>query len=112
MAAWFFAGMMLVYQIPVTLYILWVIPLLVIQTILTAGVVFIGSAAIVFFRDVRFGRTAVDPGLDVRLTRDLSNRSGSAGLPSVILCESMAGNHRWVSPRTGVWVKLRTYRPY
>ena len=54
MAGLVFAGMMLVYQIPVTLYILWVIPLLVIQTILTAGVVLLGSAAIVFFRDVRF----------------------------------------------------------
>ena len=54
MAGLVFAGMMLVYQIPVTLYILWVIPLLIIQTILTAGVVLLGSAAIVFFRDVRF----------------------------------------------------------
>jgi len=54
MAALVFAGMMLIYQIPITLNVLWVIPLLVIQIILTAGVVLLGSAAIVFFRDVRF----------------------------------------------------------
>jgi lipopolysaccharide transport system permease protein len=54
MAGLVFVGMMLIYRIPVTIYILWVVPLLIIQIILTAGVVLLGSAAIVFFRDVRF----------------------------------------------------------
>jgi len=54
MAGLVFAGMMLIYKIPVTIYVLWVFPLLGIQIILTAGVVLLGSAAIVFFRDVRF----------------------------------------------------------
>ncbi len=54
MAAVVFAGMMIVYHIPVTLNMLWVIPLLGIQIILTAGVTLLSSAAIVFFRDVRF----------------------------------------------------------
>jgi lipopolysaccharide transport system permease protein len=54
MAGLVFAGMMIVYRIPITIYALWVFPLLGIQIILTAGVVLIGSAAIVFFRDVRF----------------------------------------------------------
>ena len=54
MAGLVFIGMMLIYQIPITLYALWVIPLLAIQIILTAGVALVGSAAIVFFRDVRF----------------------------------------------------------
>jgi lipopolysaccharide transport system permease protein len=49
-----FAGMLLVYQIPLTLNVLWVIPLLAIQLILTAGVTLLGAAVIVFFRDVRF----------------------------------------------------------
>ena len=54
MAGLVFIGMMLIYQIPVTINILWVIPLLGIQIILTVGVTLLGAAAIVFFRDVRF----------------------------------------------------------
>ena len=54
MAAVVFAGMMFVYQIPITLNVLWVVPLLAIQIILTAGVTLLSAAAIVFFRDVRF----------------------------------------------------------
>jgi lipopolysaccharide transport system permease protein len=49
-----FAGMLLLYQIPLTLTVLWVLPLLAIQLILTAGVTLLGAAVIVFFRDVRF----------------------------------------------------------
>lgn len=49
-----FVGMMIVYQVPVTFHILWVIPLLAIQIILTIGITLLGAAAIVFFRDVRF----------------------------------------------------------
>jgi lipopolysaccharide transport system permease protein len=54
MAALVFAGMMLVYHIPLTLNILWIGPLLIIQLILTVGVTLMGAALIVFFRDVRF----------------------------------------------------------
>jgi lipopolysaccharide transport system permease protein len=54
MAGIVFAGMMFVYQIPVTVNVLWVFPLLAIQIILTAGVTLLSAAAIVFFRDVRF----------------------------------------------------------
>jgi lipopolysaccharide transport system permease protein len=49
-----FVGMMLIYQIPLTLNVLWVIPLVLIQLVLTAGVTLFGAAVIVFFRDVRF----------------------------------------------------------
>jgi lipopolysaccharide transport system permease protein len=54
MAGLVFVGMMAIYRIPITVNVLWVIPLLGIQIILTAGVTLLGSAAIVFFRDVRF----------------------------------------------------------
>jgi lipopolysaccharide transport system permease protein len=54
MAGLVFAGLMLIYQIPLTPNVLWVIPLLFIQIILTIGVTLIGAALIVFFRDVRF----------------------------------------------------------
>ncbi len=54
MAGLVFLGMMLIYQIPLTLNVLWVIPLLLVQTILTVGVTLFGAALIVFFRDVRF----------------------------------------------------------
>ncbi len=54
MAGLVFVAMMFIYQIPITIYALWVIPLLGIQIILMAGVTLLGSAAIVFFRDVRF----------------------------------------------------------
>ncbi len=54
MAGVVFLGMMVIYQIPITLNVLWVIPLIGIQIILTAGVTLLGSALIVFFRDVRF----------------------------------------------------------
>jgi len=49
-----FVGMMLIYQIPLTLNVLWVVPLLVIQIMLTVGITLMGAALIVFFRDVRF----------------------------------------------------------
>lgn len=54
MAALVFGGMMVVYQIPLTINVLWIIPLLLIQIILTIGVTLMGAALIVFFRDVRF----------------------------------------------------------
>jgi lipopolysaccharide transport system permease protein len=54
MASLVFAGMMLIYQIPLTLNVLWIGPLLIIQLILTIGVTLSGAALIVFFRDVRF----------------------------------------------------------
>ena len=54
MASLVFAGMMLIYRIPLTLNALWAVPLLIIQLILTVGVTLIGAALIVFFRDVRF----------------------------------------------------------
>jgi lipopolysaccharide transport system permease protein len=54
MASLVFAGMMLIYQIPLTLNVLWIGPLLIIQIILTIGVTLSGAALIVFFRDVRF----------------------------------------------------------
>lgn len=53
-AALIFVGMLLVYRVGPSLYVLWVIPLLVIQIVLMAGVVLLGSAVIVFFRDMRF----------------------------------------------------------
>jgi lipopolysaccharide transport system permease protein len=54
MAALVYVAMMFVYQLPLTVHALWVIPLLVLQIILTIGVTLIGAALIVFFRDVRF----------------------------------------------------------
>jgi lipopolysaccharide transport system permease protein len=54
MAGVVFAGMMLLYQIPLTLNVLWVIPILLVQILLTIGVTLTGAALIVFFRDVRF----------------------------------------------------------
>jgi len=47
-------GMLLAYGIPLTWACLWVIPLLALQVVLTVGIVLVGSALLVFFRDVRF----------------------------------------------------------
>lgn len=47
-------GMLILYQTGPGPEALWVIPLLLIQIVLSVGVTLIGSAAIVFFRDVRF----------------------------------------------------------
>jgi lipopolysaccharide transport system permease protein len=49
-----FLLMLAVYRLSLAWYALWLIPLLATQVILTIGVVLIGSAVIVFFRDVRF----------------------------------------------------------
>ena len=49
-----FLGMMLVYRIPLHLQALWVFPLLLIQITLMLGITLLGSAIIVFFRDMRF----------------------------------------------------------
>lgn len=53
-ASLIFIGMMIFYRVWPGIGILWVIPLLIIQIILTIGVTLIGSAVLVFFRDVRF----------------------------------------------------------
>ena len=53
-ASCIFVGMMLVYRVWPGIEILWVVPLLIIQIILSIGVTLIGSAVLVFFRDVRF----------------------------------------------------------
>jgi lipopolysaccharide transport system permease protein len=49
-----FVGMLVFYGVQPGVHALWVLPLLGIQLVLTVGVTLIGSAAIVFFRDVRF----------------------------------------------------------
>ena len=49
-----FVGMLIFYGVRPSAYVLWVIPLLVIQLILTMGVTMLGSAIIVFLRDMRF----------------------------------------------------------
>jgi lipopolysaccharide transport system permease protein len=48
------AGMMLIYGITPSWTSLWVVPLLVLQVALMVAVVLLGSAVLVFFRDVRF----------------------------------------------------------
>jgi lipopolysaccharide transport system permease protein len=47
-------GMMMVYRVIPGWTSLWVVPLLILQIALTAAVVLLGSAFLVFFRDVRF----------------------------------------------------------
>ncbi|MEZ5361638.1 MAG: ABC transporter permease [Bryobacterales bacterium] len=49
-----FAGLFLFYDIPVTVNLLWVAPLLLLQTVLILGIVFWVSALVVRFRDLRF----------------------------------------------------------
>jgi len=53
-ASLIFVGMLVAYRVWPSVHALWVIPLLVIQTILMVGVTLWGSAVIVFFRDMRF----------------------------------------------------------
>ncbi len=48
------AGMMLLYGVKPGWGSLWIAPLLILQTALTVAVVLLGSALLVFFRDVRF----------------------------------------------------------
>jgi lipopolysaccharide transport system permease protein len=49
-----FVGMLVVYRVWPGIHALWVVPLLCIQIVLTVAVTLIGSAVIVFFRDMRF----------------------------------------------------------
>ncbi len=49
-----FVGMLILYGVRPGLPALWVFPLLIIQLVLTTGVTLLGSAMIVFFRDMRF----------------------------------------------------------
>lgn len=53
-AAVVFVGMLAFYRLWPGLQALWVVPLLALQVILSIGVTLIGSATLVFFRDVRF----------------------------------------------------------
>jgi lipopolysaccharide transport system permease protein len=53
-ASTLFVGMMIFYRVPLTWMLLWVPPLLVVQILLTLGVVLLLSAANVFYRDIRF----------------------------------------------------------
>ena len=53
--AWLiFGGMLAFYRIWPGIHVLWVIPLLAVQVILTIAVTLIGATVIVFFRDMRF----------------------------------------------------------
>ena len=49
-----FAGLFFYYEIPVTVNLLWAIPLLALQTALILGIVFWVSSLVVRFRDLRF----------------------------------------------------------
>jgi lipopolysaccharide transport system permease protein len=49
-----FVVMMIIYRVPITIHFLWIPVLLVIQIFLMLGVMLIGSALTVFYRDVRF----------------------------------------------------------
>jgi len=49
-----FVGLMLVYRVPLTWSVLWIPLLLLVQTVLTLGVVLLMSALNVFYRDIRF----------------------------------------------------------
>lgn len=53
-AAVLFVGMLLLYRVHVSWMVLWVLPLLLVQVLLTLGIVLLLSAVNVFFRDVRF----------------------------------------------------------
>lgn len=54
LASTVFMGLMAYYHVPITSSLLWVGPLLVLQTLLIIGVVLIVSALNVFYRDLRF----------------------------------------------------------
>jgi lipopolysaccharide transport system permease protein len=49
-----FAGLFLFYSVEPTVHLLWVAPLLMLQTVLILGIVFWVSALVVRFRDLRF----------------------------------------------------------
>lgn len=49
-----FVGMMVIYGVWADIHAFWVIPLLIIQIMLTIGITLIGASVIVFFRDMRF----------------------------------------------------------
>ena len=53
-AAVVFLGMLVAYRVWPEIHALWVIPLLGVQIMLTVGVTLLGSAVIVFLRDMRF----------------------------------------------------------
>jgi lipopolysaccharide transport system permease protein len=53
-AAVIFVGMMIFYRVPMSLSWVWVPLLLLIQILLTMGIVFFASALNVFYRDIRF----------------------------------------------------------
>lgn len=53
-AALLYVILLIVYQVPVRATILWIPILLLMQTLLTLGVSFLGSALIVAYRDIRF----------------------------------------------------------
>ena len=49
-----FVLLMIYYQIPVTIHFLWIPVFLIIQVFLMLGIILIGSALTVFYRDVRY----------------------------------------------------------
>jgi ABC-type polysaccharide/polyol phosphate export permease len=49
-----FVLLMIYYEVPVTIHFLWIPVLLVIQIFLMLGIILIGSALTVFYRDVRY----------------------------------------------------------
>ncbi|MFQ5436471.1 MAG: ABC transporter permease [Anaerolineae bacterium] len=53
-ASTIFFVMLLIYDIPITIHFLWIPALLVIQIFLMLGVILLGAALTVFYRDIRF----------------------------------------------------------
>lgn len=49
-----FFVMLLIYRVPITIYFLWIPLLLIIQIFLMLGVILLGAALTVFYRDIRF----------------------------------------------------------
>jgi lipopolysaccharide transport system permease protein len=90
-AAALFVCMLFYYKVPVYWTWLWIVPLLGIQIILTLAIVFIGSALLVLYRDIRFVVPLVT---QLWMYADyISSRVDSSAIRVCLLPESDGTNH-------------------
>lgn len=87
-----FVLMMVIYHVPVTLTVLWVIPLLILQTVLAFGILLFGSAICVKVRDIQWGIPII-------------TQIWMYCTPIIYSLDSVPKNYKWLlllNPMTGI----------
>ena len=96
-----FLGMLVVYHIPASLHMFWLIPLLIVQIALNRCRHSARRSCYHFLSRCALCRSVTGATLDVCITSRLSSRDGASAVARSILPEPNGGDHRWLPSRLG-----------